>query len=55
MKNKFNCLDMQHKNAEKIYKIISGYNLEELKFWQERSDQLKAKKNKAMGKRGTNS
>jgi len=51
MKNKFNCVDMKHKSAEKIYKIISGYTIEEeLKFWQERSDKLKDKKNETLGK-----
>ncbi|MBN2411633.1 hypothetical protein JXQ31_08070 [candidate division KSB1 bacterium] len=55
MKNKFNCVDMKHKSAEKIYKIISEYNIEEeLKFWQERSDKLKDKKRKTLEKHNIN-
>ncbi|MFO7891451.1 MAG: hypothetical protein R6V04_14060 [bacterium] len=47
MKNKFNCVDMKHKSAEKINEKIQGYTVEEeLKYWQKCSTKLKMKKDK---------
>jgi hypothetical protein len=43
MKNKkFDCVEMMHKGADHVRKQTDGYTLkEELKFWQERSQDLK--------------
>ncbi|NOZ62713.1 MAG: hypothetical protein GXO74_13660 [Calditrichaeota bacterium] len=48
MKNKFDCVEMKHKSAEKIREKIKVATLEEeLKFWQKRSVALKSRQ-KAM-------
>ncbi len=45
MKNRFNCVDMKHKGAEIIQEKIKGYSVEEeLKYWANRSAELKSKK-----------
>ena len=42
MNKEFNCVEMKRKGANILQKKLSGLNLkEELKFWQERTNELK--------------
>jgi hypothetical protein len=44
MNKEFNCVEMKRKGAEKLHKKLAGFTLqEELKFWQERTGELKKK------------
>lgn len=46
MKNKFNCVEMKHKSAKNIFKIIADLSIqEELAFWKEKERILKERKN----------
>lgn len=46
MKNKFGCVEMKHKSAEKIHKIIANLSIQaELKFWKEKEVALKERIN----------
>lgn len=50
MKNKFSCVEMKHKSAEKIHEIIAGFSIqEELEFWKEKECALKERKNILQG------
>jgi len=49
MKINFNCVDMKHKSAEIIQEKISRFTLnEELKYWENKSNELELKKEKIM-------
>jgi hypothetical protein len=42
MNKEFDCIEMKRKGAEKLHKKLAGLTLqEELKFWQERTKELK--------------
>ena len=42
MNKEFNCVEMKRKGAERLQKKLAGLTLqEELKFWQERTKELK--------------
>lgn len=42
MNKEFDCIKMKRKGAEKLHKKLAGLTLpEELKFWQERTAELK--------------
>ena len=45
-KKKFDCVEMKHKGAEKLHKVISGMTLDdELSFWKQGTDELKLRQN----------
>ncbi len=47
MKDRFNCVAMKHRSAEKIQHKLMGFSLEEeLEFWKKRSVELKKGKKK---------
>jgi hypothetical protein len=47
MKNRFDCVAMKHRSAEKIQHNLKGFSLEEeLEFWKKRSIGLKNRKEK---------
>ena len=51
MKNRFDCVVMKHKGAEKVLEKISGLTLtEELRFWQERASALRKQKEALLNK-----
>jgi hypothetical protein len=42
MKKKFDCVEMKHKNAEKLVAKASGFSKqEELEYWHESTEKLK--------------
>jgi hypothetical protein len=42
MNKEFDCVEMKRKGAERLQKKLAGLTLqEELKFWQERTEELK--------------
>lgn len=53
MKNKFNCVEMQHKGAERISEELAGLNSdEELAYWQKQTQELK-KRQKSKAKQSS--
>ncbi len=47
MKNRFDCVEMKHRSAEKIQQKLKDFSLEEeLGFWKKRSVELKNRKEK---------
>ncbi|MCI0495769.1 hypothetical protein L0Z72_12260 [candidate division KSB1 bacterium] len=52
MKNRFDCVAMKHRSAEKIKQKLMDLSLEEeLGFWKKRSIELKNKKEKIIKNR----
>jgi len=54
MKKKFDCVEMKHRGADKIRRIVEGMTLEQqVAFWKERTEKMRKRRMTATEKERT--